>query len=180
MICGCPRAGSRQQSKQMDQNQFPPDDKTGALPIHFPSSSSFNSQTARLFLESKRPSSPLPTMVATVGLAAPFVRIGTLKYKSASYRYVCQAPVYTPEQRPADFVNWLSTGKLAGGVDLPVRIRLEFVDEADQEPPDPASSIPRVFVAAGIEDQCSPDLAVGFLCCELVQFSVEVCHRLVA
>ena len=74
----------------------------------------------------------------------------------------------------------MGTGKLSGGVDLPVRIRLEFVDKADQEPPDPASSVPRVFVAAGIEDQCSPDLAVGFLCCELVQFFVEVCHRLVA
>jgi hypothetical protein len=52
-------------------------DRAGALPIHFPSFNSFKSHTARLFLESKRPSCPLPMMLAFVGTAAPFVKIGT-------------------------------------------------------------------------------------------------------
>lgn len=72
----------------------------------------------------------------------------------------------------------MSAGKHAGGVDLPICIWLEFVDEADQEPPDPASSITGVFVAASIEDQCSPDLAAGLLECELEELLVEVCYRL--
>lgn len=37
-----------------------------------------------------------------------------------------------------------------------------------------------MLVAAGIEDQCSPDFAVGLLECKLVELLVEVCHGLVA
>ena len=35
-----------------------------------------------------------------------------------------------------------------------------------------------MLVAAGIEDQCSPDLAAGILECELVELLVEVCYGL--
>jgi hypothetical protein len=73
----------------------------------------------------------------------------------------------------------LSAGEITGGVDLPIRIWLEFVDEADQESPDPASSIARVFVAAGIENQCSTDLAAGLLDCKFVELLVEVCDGLI-
>lgn len=73
----------------------------------------------------------------------------------------------------------MGTGEVAGGVELPIRIWLEFVDEADQEPPNPASSVAWVFVAAGVEDQCSPDLAAGLLDCQLVELLVEVCDRLI-
>lgn len=72
----------------------------------------------------------------------------------------------------------MSASKLARGVDLSICIWLEFMDEADQEPPDPASSVAWVFVAAGIKDQCSPDLAAGILECELVELLVEVCYGL--
>ena len=123
------------------------------MPIHFPSSSSFTSQAARLFLESKRPSSPLPRIVAVVGFAAPFVRIGTLRYKSARSRHVHRATQNEPEQSPADLVDRLSAGKFASGVDLPICVWLESVNEADKEPPDPASAVANVLVAAGVEDQ---------------------------
>jgi hypothetical protein len=144
---------SRKQQAIWTQSQFPPDDKTGALPIHFPSSSSFSSQTARLFLESKSPSSPLPMIVAVVGLAAPFVKMGTLGLGSATYRHPHHALVNTPEQSPADLVDRLSAGKFASGVDLPICVWLESVNEADKEPPDPASAVANVLVAAGVEDQ---------------------------
>ena len=84
----------------------------------------------------------------------------------------------SPKQGPADLVDWLSAGEIASGVDLPIRIGLEFMNEADQEPPDPASSVARVFIAAGIENQCSPDLAAGLLECKLIELLVEVCDRL--
>lgn len=74
----------------------------------------------------------------------------------------------------------MRASKLAGGVDLPVRIWLEFVDEADQESPDPASAVAGVTVAAGIEDECSPDLAAGIFDCKLVELLVEVRDGLVA
>ena len=167
-------------ASKCDQNQFPPDDKTGALPTHFPSSSSFTSQVARLFLESKRPSSPLPMIVATVGFAAPFVKMGTLGYRSARSRHIHRATQNEPEQSPADLIGRLRASKLAGGVDLPVRIWLEFADEADKEPPDPASAVAGVLVAAGIEDECSPNLAAGIFDCKLVELLVEVCNGLVA
>ena len=92
ITCGYLGIKRRKQNKQFDQSQYPPDDKKGALPIHFPSSSSVSSQTARLFLESMRPSSPLPAMVAIVGLAVPFVRKGTLKYQSATFIQLVEAP----------------------------------------------------------------------------------------
>jgi len=85
----------------------------------------------------------------------------------------------SPKQSPADLVDWLSAGEIASGVDLPIRIGLEFMNEADQEPPDPASSVARVFIAAGIENQCSPDLAAGLLDCKLVELLVEVCDGLI-
>ena len=74
----------------------------------------------------------------------------------------------------------MRASKLAGGVDLPVRIWLEFADEADKEPPDPASAVAGVLVAAGIEDECSPNLAAGIFDCKLVELLVEVCNGLVA
>lgn len=125
-VCNKRRAASN-----WGQSQFPPDDKTGALPIHFPSSSSFSSQAARLFLESKSPSSPLPMIVAVVGLAAPFVKKGTLGPVSARYRHARHALVNKPKQSPADLVDRLSAGKFASGVDLPICVWLESVDEAD-------------------------------------------------
>ena len=73
----------------------------------------------------------------------------------------------------------MSAGKATGSVDLAVRIWLELADEADQELPDPASSVPRMFVATGIEDQCSPDLATRILECKLVELLVEVCNGLI-
>jgi hypothetical protein len=54
------------------------------------------------------------------------------------------------------------------------------VDEADQDPPDPASAVTNVLVAAGVKDQRSPNLAAGLLECKFVQLLVEVCNRLVA
>lgn len=119
-------------------------------------------------------------IVATVGLAAPFVRIGTLRYKLAGYKHVHRATQNKPEQSPADLVGRLRASKLAGGVDLPVRIWLEFADETDKEPPDPASAIAGVLVAACVEDECSPDLAAGIFDCKLVELLIEVCNGLVA
>lgn len=119
-------------------------------------------------------------IVATVGLAAPFVRIGTLRYKSARSRHVHRATQNEPEQSPADLIGRLRASKVAGGVDLSVRIRLEFADEADKKPPDPASAVAGVVVAAGIEDECSLDLAAWIFDCKLVELLVEVCNRLIA
>lgn len=36
-----------------------------------------------------------------------------------------------------------------------------------------------MLVAAGVKDQRSPDLAVGFLECKFVQLLVEVCDGLI-
>ena len=72
----------------------------------------------------------------------------------------------------------MSAGELAGGVDLKIRIWRKLVDERDQEPPDPPGSVARVLVAAGIENQCSPDLASRLLNCKLEELLVEICDRL--
>ena len=119
-------------------------------------------------------------IVAVVGLAAPFVKMGTLGLGSATYRHAHHALVNTPEQSPADLVDRLSAGKFASGVDLPICVWLESVNEADKEPPDPASAVANVLVAAGVEDQCSPNLTAGLLECKFVQLLVEVRNRLVA
>lgn len=119
-------------------------------------------------------------IVAVVGLAAPFVKMGTLGLGSATYRHAHHALVNTPEQSPADLVDRLSAGKFASGVDLPICVWLESVNEADKEPPDPASAVANVLVAAGVEDQCSPNLTAGLLECKFVQLLVEVRDRLVA
>ena len=73
----------------------------------------------------------------------------------------------------------MRASKLAGGVDLPVRIWLELADEADQKSPDPASPVAGVLVAAGIEDERSLDLAARIFDCKLVELLVEVCNGLV-
>ena len=72
----------------------------------------------------------------------------------------------------------MSAGEIASGVNLPICTWLKSADEADQEPPDPASSVARVFVAAGIEDKYSPDLAAGIFECKFVELFVEVCDGL--
>ena len=106
--------------------------------------------------------------------------MGTLRYKSARSRHVHRATQNEPEQSPADLIGRLRASKLAGGVDLSVRIWLEFADETDKDPPDPTSAVAGVLVAAGIEDECSPDPAAGIFDCKLVELLVEVCNGLVA
>lgn len=163
----------------MTQIHPPPEDRNGALPIHFPSTSSSRSQTARLFLESIRPSSPLPTIVATVGAAAPFVKKGTLKEMSVADRQICTVLTDIPEQCPSELVDRLSAGELAAGDNLSVCVWRESFNERDEKSPDPPGSIAGMSVAGGIEYQCPSNLASRFLDCKLEELLIEICNSLV-